>query len=1328
MLIYTSGLLRLNVVFPQWRVRILHDTRSEVQKILSKTVKMDRIQPPPHLELKGNVQENWKRFKQRFELYIQAIGADKKNDAQKIALLLTVAGPETIEVYNTFTYAEGEQGKYSVVIQKLQDYCTPRKNEIYERFVFRSRMQKESETIEQYVTDLKTKSQSCNFGSLCNSLIRDQIVIGIRDTRVKEQLLKKTDLTLEKAIQICQAAELARSQVNSLTNVEQELSVDFVKKKHAAANRKNPSARPQNQSKDVRACMRCGREHVKGKCPAYGKLCNKCSGKNHFAKMCRTKTVHTVQETAKNQEELEFFVGTVRTLAQEDKEWISSLKINGSNIDFKLDTGAQVNILPLNEYDKLANKPAVENKNIVLKTYTGEQIPIQGVCYANVELENKQQKIMFVVVSKNYPPLLGLEAIKQLGLVKRVHVVGEDKTLNTESSEQCEIAQEFAEVFEGIGCLPVTYKIQLKEDAVPVIHPARKIPVALRERLHNELNRMTELGIIKRIEEPTEWVNSLVIVEKKNGDLRLCLDPKDLNQYIKREHHHIPTKSEITSNMANAKFFSKLDASSGFWQIPLDEESAKLCTFNTPHGRYCFLRLPFGISSAPEVFHRTVVQLFEGLDGVKSIHDDIIVWGETETEHDERLRQTLMKAKEVGLKLNLNKCRFRVRDLTFFGDRISDQGIQPDPDKIRAINEMLRPTSKSELQRYLGMVNYLGRFVPCLSAKTKALRSLLEEKNEWQWQSEHEKEWRELNEILTTEPVLQFFDSTRRIKISSDASKDGLGAVLLQEFDEGWKPVAYASRVMTQAEKMYAQIEKELLGITFACDKFHEYVYAVPDVIAETDHKPLVTISKKSFDQTPPRIQRLMLKLQKYSLKIEYTPGKLLVVADTLSRATYPQAECTSTTEEEVQIHVNMVRAYLPVSEEKWKQFADETAKDQEIQNVIRHINNGWSRGPFPKPYYNFRDELTVINGVVLKGQRLVVPSTMRKEMLEKIHEGHQGIEKCKRRGRETLYWPNMNQDVENKVNRCAVCQKYRYQQQREPLKSHEVPNSPWIKVASDLFHLNGKDYLLLIDYYSNYPEFALLANTSSKSVINYMKSIFARHGIPEHVVADNGPQYISQEFQDFATSYGFKLHLRSPYYPQTNGQAEKGVQIVKRLLKKAIENAEDPYLAVLSYRATPLKCGESPAELLMNRKLRTRLPSAKHLTVEPSIRTTQERAKQKHWYDKSSKPLRTLDVGETVRVREDKCWKQKAMVIEETAPRTFKVKTENGQIFVRNRVHLLPTKEEFGRDDSDVRSAGNKTTTKKQSENKSVSSELTVQLRRSQRCLKKPKRLVENI
>lgn len=294
---------------------------------------------------------------------------------------------------------------------------------------------------------------------------------------------------------------------------------------------------------------------------------------------------------------------------------------------------------------------------------------------------------------------------------------------------------------------------------------------------------------------------------------------------------------------------------------------------------------------------------------------------------------------------------------------------------------------------------------------------------------------------LSREPVLKFYDQDKPLKVSTDASKAGLGAVLLQQHDAEWYPVAYASRTMTSVERNYAQIDKETLGAVFGCERFHEYVYGRP-VILETDYKPLIAISKKPLGEVPPRIQRLMLRLQKYDLAFEFKPGKHLVVADTLSRTS--SRNTRSTTEEDVQIHVDSIKAQMPVSTAKWAEIANETLKDEHLKRVIELIHM--------PTYQHFKAELSVLNGLLLKGTKNFVPISMRKQMLKLVHEGHLGMEKCKSRAREVLYWQGMHRDIVTLVQNCEVCQRHRYQQPKEPMKPHDKPMEPWGKVGMDLF------------------------------------------------------------------------------------------------------------------------------------------------------------------------------------------------------------------------------------------------------------------------------------
>uniref|UniRef100_A0A674NW69 Gypsy retrotransposon integrase-like protein 1 n=1 Tax=Takifugu rubripes TaxID=31033 RepID=A0A674NW69_TAKRU len=673
--------------------------------------------------------------------------------------------------------------------------------------------------------------------------------------------------------------------------------------------------------------------------------------------------------------------------------------------------------------------------------------------------------------------------------------------------------------------------------------------------------------------------------------------------------------------------------------------------------------------------------IFEHIPGVETMMDDIIVWGSTREEHDRRLRQVLDKTREVNLKLNKDKCEFGVKSLTFVGDVVSEEGVKPDPRKTSAINNMERPTNKDEVRRFLGMVTYLAKFVPQLSTQSAPLRSLLEQKNEWVWSHEQEQCFLKLKEILTQAPVLRFYDPEKSTRISADASQYGLGAVLLQQHEEQWLPVAYASRALTSAESRYAQIEKELLASLYACERFHQYVYGKMFEV-ETDHKPLVSIMNKPLNDCPVRIQRMLIRLQKYDVHMIYTQGKYMYTADTLSRAVDRKEQPDSKESIEIQAYVDMVVTSLPVTEDKTLQIQRETIADETMTELKSAILKGWPDNKKNCPvkiqdYWNCRAELMVVDDIVMKGSKLVIPSSLRRLMLQKIHEGHLGEVKCKRRAREVMYWPRMNQDISQITASCELCRIYRPKQQAEPLMTHPVPHRPYYKVGTDLFDWDGKSYIVVTDYFSNFPEVGMLQSTSSKTVISYLKTVFARHGVPCELFSDNGPQFSSGEFAVFAKEWGFKHTTSSPTYPKSNGLAESSVKTVKNLLKKSQTN-DSFQKSLLIYRSTPLQNGLSPAQMLMGRRIRSNLPVCEDLLTPKGasrIRKSKEgqKEKQRQLHDRKAKHLPMLKPGDNVRLRDCSTgtWQQTGQVQEEVAPRSYRVQVDSGLLLRRNRIDL---------------------------------------------------------
>ena len=307
--------------------------------------------------------------------------------------------------------------------------------------------------------------------------------------------------------------------------------------------------------------------------------------------------------------------------------------------------------------------------------------------------------------------------------------------------------------------------MHLKDDAIPVVCPARKVPFGLQDKLKAELESMEAKQIICKVTEPSRWVHSLVCVEKANGKLRVCLDPKALNDNIQRPHYPMRSIDDITSQLSGAKYFSVMDATKGYWSVRLDRRSSMLTCFNTPFGRYRYLRLPMGIRSSQDIFQRKVDETFEGLQGVTSICDDILVFGRTRAEHDRNLLSMLEKSRENGLRFNPDKCQIGLSEVKYFGHVISSTGLRPDPEKMSAIINMPNPTNRAELQTILGMITYLTKFQSNLSSITSPMRELLRDDVDFNWTSRQSEAFEQVKKSLTQAPVLSYYDRTKPVRL-----------------------------------------------------------------------------------------------------------------------------------------------------------------------------------------------------------------------------------------------------------------------------------------------------------------------------------------------------------------------------------------------------------------------------------------------------------------------------------------------------------------------------------------------------------------------------------
>ena len=620
--------------------------------------------PPTPLSLQDNKIENWTLWKQVWQNFLIVARLDAQPAEYKVALFLSYVGVDALRMYNSMKFDEGENGTVEGIIKKFDEVLIGEINETYERYVFNSRSQKEGENIDAYVTTLRNLTKNCNFCEcLSDTLLRDRIVIGIRDNSVRKKLLETKNLTAQKCVDICRAAEVTEARMRTMTSATEQVhrvgkaasGSSGRHRKPPAKTRGQPKKSSQTSSADKITCRFCCYEHVRDrdKCPAFGKTCRKCNKPNHFeaSSECKAKkkSVRHIAEVSDEEYEIIDTVqvrGEINAVAQETSRELYAQMLVGEAeepVNFQLDSGASVNLI------SSQHAPAdLEKTNKVLVMWNQAKVKPVGQCRLLVKnpQNNKKYAVRFIVVKEQLTPLLGANAVQKMNLLtvhsenfRSVHQVHDESSYPEFVSEfrKDVFSDTLVGEFEGQG--------RLKVDPEAETHVARgwKVPFAVKPSLKAELDRLQNLGVIIPVDQPTEWVSNMVVGEKKNGDLRICLDPQPLNKALKREHFQLPVLDDVLPELSRARVFSTADLKHGYWHVVLDEDSSKLTTFATPFGRYRYLRLPFGLSVSSEIFQKKLLANIGDLQGVFCINDDIIIQGigdtyeETVVDHDANL-------------------------------------------------------------------------------------------------------------------------------------------------------------------------------------------------------------------------------------------------------------------------------------------------------------------------------------------------------------------------------------------------------------------------------------------------------------------------------------------------------------------------------------------------------------------------------------------------------------------------------------------------------------------------------------------------------------------
>uniref|UniRef100_A0A1I8IKK8 Reverse transcriptase n=1 Tax=Macrostomum lignano TaxID=282301 RepID=A0A1I8IKK8_9PLAT len=912
--------------------------------------------------------QRWTAWTRRFATYINAAGITDKTRGQQ--LLLYAAGEELQAVVEENEIASGED--YSSLAKNIQTFWDGKNNIVFLRFKFETCRQQPGEQIDQWYQRLRKAAEPCEFGTLRDSLIRDKIVAYCESERLRRDFLQTNNISLADVLKKARAKEAAEQQATAM-----ESDRPGEPQQLAAVRRDQKPQMPQTPTQHV-SCDRCGRPGHPTCTAAQGKSCRKCGKPGHFARACRSKqgapqsgadAVATLQGETSYQK-VDHPDSGVFEVDQGEQSAHTIAEINGSRLSVLIDSGAARNVINRATFESLRQRPHLQTTSDRLFAY-GSDRPMQllGKAAMDVRIFGRQAVATFHVVEGRGITIIGRQTATQMDILR----VGPPPTAGQQVLQVAEaeaavdgllsgtrssgvpqghvedigrVLRKHASVFSGIGCFTgPPADIHLTDSARPVCHAPSKVPIHLADAVDKELQLLEQLGIIEPVDGPAPWVARMVVVPKKEpGEVRITQDLRDVNRFVIRERHQIPTFEEVTGDMAGSTVFSELDIAKAFYQVPVAEKCRNLLTFSTPRGLRRLTRLCMGLSTSQEILQNVMSRVLAGLPNVKWIHDDVVV--QPLSEHDGS-----------------------------FGEQRREAYI---------------------------------------------------------------------NEVAQA---------------------------------------------------------------------------AVPMALTLQD------IRKSS-------------------------------------------------------------------------------ASDPVIRAAIAATQGGrWDRSnPEMRSLHALREELSAVDGVLLRHHRIVVPADLRQQMLELAHQGHQCSQKTIARLCTKVWWPRMATQAEEFVSRCRSCAVTSHTPavRATPLQPTPIPAGAWLSIGADFVGpINNNMLLVCVDRYSRFPEVQLMQTTTAEALIPRLREMFARFGIPQELVTDNGPPFSSKEFGRFLASYGIKHRLITPYYPAANGMTERLNRSINKVVRAAIEERRDWRAALdewlLAYRNTPhTATGRAPAELLMGRRPNDIIPAAR--------------------------------------------------------------------------------------------------------------------------------------
>lgn len=1203
----------------------------------------------PNFETFDPIKENFTNYKQRFQNYVEMknISSNKEYCAK---LLLNSIGPSNFNLVSTLTAPKNpSELNYDDLVKILEEQLVPKRNVLVSQHKFLSIYQTEQQSISEFVTNLRSNISNCEFTSPCECeisiadiFLRAQFIRGIKDNSIREQILQSDKLEFKDVVSKAIALETSKidSKLIAQKHVPNTSPVvpDINKVSQATNHSKERISRSQSQQRGFNQpkfrnqsksrinydklginglCLHCGRSnHLAKECRTDKNQlkCSACSKHGHVSKVCITtllskqsesskQSTNQINETPINQYGIQNVVDVYQTEQCEDTErFYAHVNIEGTPVTFEVDSGSGHTFLPQNMFKKLNLNLTLQSTNKTFKSYTQDVFKPYGKVEVNVSYRSKAFIGVIFIVPDDYPPILGRVWIRNLKI--DLHEVETQQytshLINTINDNN--LASVFPVIFEQkIGCVP-NYKVSLKlrEDAKPVYYRERDVPYALREKVDLELDSLEAEGIITKID-ASDWGSPLVIIPKADGGVRLCVDYKvGVNERLTNSHYPIKKTEDLLNSLRNSKYFCRLDLYKAYLHILVDEPSSKIQTITTHRGTFRMNRLSFGIKTAPAEFNRIIDQILRDVPKTEYYFDDIVVHGSTIEECKSNLYTCLNQLQKFDLHLNREKCSFFQERIEFLGHVVEHNRILKSPAKVNAILKINHPTSIEEVRRFLGMVTYYSRFIPNLSTLTAPLRQLLVKNTKFHWNEKCSKAFDQLKMEIASERVLTPFDPTLPVQLACDASPQGVAGILSHIIDGQERPIAFASRSLTQAEQNYSQLDREALAIIFSVGHFHQYLFARPFKLI-TDNRPLVRIFHQNAKiplMTSARLQRYAAFLSGFNYEVVYKKGIENSNVDCLSRA---PIDLTPQAEHSINIEVNQicdtVIEAISTLDLTYETLRDETRKDPNLSKLLKELHQDRLQD----------SEFTISSNIVFRGSRAVIPASLQESILKELHHTHIGSTKMKQLARRYVYWKSIDRDIERVVRECKSCASTRNSPPKAPLHPWEEPENNWQRIHIDYAGpFQNHNFLVIMDAKSKWAEIEVCTTApTSTTTIEMLQNVFSRFGFPDVIVSDNAAIFTSEIFQQFCKEGGIFQKFIAPGHPATNGLAERNVQTLKHRLATMVE---EPYTMkqkireiLFRYRATPLANGKTPSELFLHRQIRIKLDALKPSHVQKS-------------------------------------------------------------------------------------------------------------------------------